>query len=78
MTFFKFHNVNPFPEVKSCCRAFYSQLVFFRISACLQANKTFVAMRKDMMETKSGLEGTVKLHRESVQKARDIESEIEV
>ena len=38
----------------------------------------FVAMRKDMMETKSGLEGTVKLHRESVQKARDIESEIEV
>ena len=44
----------------------------------MQANKTFVAMRKDMMETKSDLEGTVKLHRESVQKARDIESEIEV
>lgn len=44
----------------------------------MQANKTFVAMRKDMMEAKSDLEGTVKLHRESVQKARDIESEIEV
>ena len=44
----------------------------------VKAKKTFVAMRKDMMETKSDLEGTVKLHRESVQKARSIEMEIEV
>ena len=43
-----------------------------------QANKTFVEMRKDMLETKSALESTVKLHKESVQKARGIEIEIEV
>ena len=43
-----------------------------------QARKTFVVMRKDMMETKSDLEATVKLHRESVQKTRVVEAEIEV
>ena len=43
-----------------------------------QANRTFVLMRKNMMETKAAMQETVKLHRESVQGARSIEAEIEV
>ena len=35
-------------------------------------------MRKDMMETKVELEETVKVHKESVQKQRSVEIEIEV
>ena len=35
-------------------------------------------MKKDMMETKSALENTVKLHKESVRKQRSIEAEIMV
>lgn len=43
-----------------------------------QANRTFVEMRRDMMETRTALESTVKLHKESVQKQRSIELEIMV
>ncbi len=35
-------------------------------------------MRRDMMETKIELEETVKVHKESVQKQRLVEAEIEV
>ena len=45
---------------------------------CVQANKTFIEMKKDMMETRTALENTVKLHKESVHKQRGIEAEITV
>lgn len=35
-------------------------------------------MKKDMMETRTALENTVKLHKESVHKQRSIEAEITV
>lgn len=55
------------------------QLIFYvSFFSIIQANKTFVLMRKNMMETKAAMEETVKLHRESVQGARSIEAEIEV
>ena len=44
----------------------------------MQANKTFVEMKKDMMETKGALESTVKLHKESLRQQRSIEFEITV
>ena len=44
----------------------------------MQANKTFVEMKRDMMETRAALENTVKLHKESVHKQRAIEAEITV
>ncbi len=43
----------------------------------VQANTTFIEMQKDMLETKSVLQEKVRVHKESVQKARAIEAEIE-
>ena len=48
------------------------------VCVCVQANKTFIEMKKDMMETRTALENTVKLHKESVHKQRGIEAEITV
>ena len=38
----------------------------------------FVTMKRDMMLAKTALENAVKQHKESVKKARAVESEIEV
>ena len=43
-----------------------------------QALETFVSMRKDMEETKTSMEETIRFHKESVQKAASIDSKIMV
>jgi len=43
-----------------------------------QAEKTFVDMRRDMMEAKADLENTVKTHKTSVQRQKSVEATIEV